>query len=152
MNASRNILQGKCSRPCKQSRASSTFQQPLLGKASLSFVLVSSVSSSYEMKMPSTSGVIKHLQINYKGFTASRKSIQSGSQRELRNACHLPQPRALQPPQPPTVSSFLVDPNRMVHLDLLGSSTGSRNGVHHARTARDSIISPSTSASPNSVK
>ncbi|RNC52084.1 hypothetical protein TcCL_ESM10735 [Trypanosoma cruzi] len=32
MNASRNILQGKCSWPCRQSRVSSTFQQPLFGQ------------------------------------------------------------------------------------------------------------------------
>ncbi|RNC35442.1 hypothetical protein TcCL_Unassigned01672 [Trypanosoma cruzi] len=55
-------------------------------------------------------------------------------------------------PQLPGASSFFLDPNRIVHLDLLGSSTGSCNRVRHARAARDSITSPSTSAAPNNVK
>ncbi|RNE97124.1 hypothetical protein TcG_12702 [Trypanosoma cruzi] len=105
------------------------------------------------MKMPSTTGVSKHLQVNYKGFTASRKSTQSGSQRELSNECHLLQPRALQlPSDAHCFFPFIVDPNRMIHFDLLGSSTGSCNSVCPARAARDSITSPSTAAAPNSVE
>ncbi|RNF08981.1 hypothetical protein TcG_09662 [Trypanosoma cruzi] len=38
-------------------------------------------------------------------------------------------------PQLPGASSFFVDPNRIVHLDLLGSSTGSCNRVRPARAA-----------------
>ncbi|RNC52273.1 hypothetical protein TcCL_ESM10531, partial [Trypanosoma cruzi] len=85
---------GRANNPESRQRSSSRS----FGEASLSFVLFSRVPSSYEMKMPSTTGVIKHLQVNLKGFTASRKSIQSGSQSELSNACHLLQPRALQLP------------------------------------------------------
>ncbi|RNC53257.1 hypothetical protein TcCL_ESM09433 [Trypanosoma cruzi] len=38
-------------------------------------------------------------------------------------------------PQLPGASSFFVDPNRIVHLELLGSSTGSHNRVRPARVA-----------------
>ncbi|RNC60384.1 hypothetical protein TcCL_ESM01886 [Trypanosoma cruzi] len=38
-------------------------------------------------------------------------------------------------PQLPGASSFFVDPNRIVHLELLGSSTGSCNRVRPTRVA-----------------
>ncbi|RNC42537.1 hypothetical protein TcCL_NonESM07814 [Trypanosoma cruzi] len=97
MNASRNILQRACSWPCKQSRVSSTFQRPLLWRGVALFpclpcaVLVWRENTFHNRCHQAPTNKLE-------GFPASRKSIQSGSQRELSNACHLLQPRALQLP------------------------------------------------------
>ncbi|KAF8283883.1 hypothetical protein TcBrA4_0060250 [Trypanosoma cruzi] len=152
MNASRNILPRKCSWPCRQSRVSPTFQQLLFGEASLSFVLVSRAPSSYKMENAFHNWRHQAPPNNEKDSQPREEApkvavnVSQTMRVAFRSRVHC------NSPQPPTVSSFLVDPNRMVHLDLLGSPTDSRNGVPHSRAARDSITSPSTSAAPNSVE